>query len=392
METTMIKHGFTTVLNSTETIEIIGGNSSLAAVPPLMLLAIAYWTLSRAQNQWPAVCSAVLSVACASIAYPPAAACETGTSSCVMFLLWTVTGILPLTGRVVGYARSADYSAAVREALAAHAVAWALFWMPARAGAYGAASVPRDAALLDMGPVEALLDDYDDSDPEFVAGARCATLAFQGLSALAAVHTVAESRPTRLYPWLAFGTLCVALAYGGAFLDRPPPAERTAFQDDIYACTVRSAPLCARGVMATPCDISVYRIIACGALVSLLALARRVREFGASASWQGLVLVVLYGACIATAAFCALILPIETGPSEVLDRREPHNAPCSPWGVYGTHLLAAAALSLGVGPALTCFDYGAWVAPDAGAKRVALALEKVTIAPHHRVLRTEDAL
>ena len=308
-----------------------------------------------------------------------------------MFVAWASTGA-SLAVRALGYARSADYAGAVREALAAHATAWALFWMPARAGAYGAASAPRDAALLDAGPVEAILDDYDDSDPEFVAAARCVTLAIQGVAALAAVQTVAESRPTRLYPWLAFGTLCVALAFGGALVGNPPSSERTAFQGDAYACTVRSAPLCARGVMAAPCDISVYRILACGALVSLLALAARVREFGASASWRGLVLVTLYGACIAAAAFCALVLPIESGPSDAPDRREPHNGPCSPWRVYGTHLLAAAALALGVGPALACFDYGAWVAPDTGAKRVALALEQVTMAPQRRVRSTEVAL
>ena len=374
----MQSFGFTTVLNSTDTIEIIDDRAYLTAVPPALLLFLCYAFLSRSQNTWPATCLAATAVVASCANLDPLSVCDYGTSACVMYLLWIGSGALAITVSIAGLARQKDYRHIVRECLASHAVAWCLFWMPARSGGYSLASTPRDAAALDLGPIEGVTNDYSDQDPTYVASARGVTLMIQGLSAMLCINTIAVSRETRFYPWLSFGTLCILLAYL-SMIPGEDPSMRTAFNhNSTYSCSLRAAPICEHGVLGSPCTIDMMRVVPLAVYVPLVALAPRVREYANKSSRVHLAPAVLYGAALVLSAFAFLVVSIESERSMVHDRREPFDGPCSPWHVYSTHLLVAAALALGAGPALSCFDGGSWDKPKPTPFRVPMRLENVT--------------
>ena len=375
----MQTYGFTTVLNSTNTIEIIGERAQLTAAPPLLLLLLCYMFLSRAQNTWPAACLAALACAGSCFNASPLVICEAGTAACAMYITWLSSGFLSILVCIAGLARDKDFRYIVRESLAAHAVSWCLFWMPARAGGYGLASTPRDSALLDMGLLESISGDFGDTDSKHTALTRTLVVVLQGVAAMTCVHTLSVSRETRFFPWITFGTLCIFLAYL-TMLPGEDPDERTAFSSGgPYYCSLRAAPFCEHGVLGAPCVLETIRLAPLAVYIPIAAAAPRVLRYANRVSRIALAPVVLYATVTVASISSFLVLAIETGPSMTPDRREPHNGPCSPWGVYSTHLLVAAALALGVGPSLACFDDGSWSKPDGATRRVAMKMEKITV-------------
>jgi len=350
--------GFTSQLNETATLDAIGGTPLYAAAPPLLLVALAATQLTAPRSAWPAALAAGLAVVVAFAGSDPAAVCAVGPGMCILYAAWAGSALGACALLTLGLVRDTGSAPLVREAALVHALMWAVLWAPARAGAYGAATTPALAAQLDVGIVEALRGDYAGGDSQAVAWGRAATLALQSTAAVAAAQVAAPRHPARAAPWIGAGLLMLAAAVGVPYIDYAQRDERTLYADG-YACDVRHPHLaCERGVFADDCTVGVWRLGAVAALVAYLAGLRRVAELAEARPWAGQPAAVLYAALGVAAAHAALVLVLEAGPASVDDRRAAHNGPCSPWGTYSAHLLASAAVALGVGPALAALPFG----------------------------------
>ena len=332
----------------------------LAAAGPLVAVLLAVTQLSRPPSMWPAVLFAMFTVGVGVAAHgtssPVPCNPDAVVSGCTLYAAWVWSAVAMLGLQVLEPFRAAsDLTRAVLvEVAVAHAVLGVALWPPAMAGAYGAAATPSRVAALEMGPVEIFSGDYGDDNDGW---GRAATLALRSTAIVLSAQLAAERRPARAWPWVLAGGVAIACATAiVAATDNACPGHALAGNHTCAPSHV--VPYCDEGALHTDCTFSLAPLVAMAGTAVTVSLNYQVRGWlrrrPRAVQWVAVLVAVLLGIFACHVAF---VLPFRvdaerTGLAGVPDRRDAHIAVCSVWQSHAAHLYAAAAVLLGIGPAL----------------------------------------